>query len=762
MNAEQPIWPNGLNVPSPIMHPGMVTFTRVGGESGAWPGTGPLGVPVQPRPARTPASDGTADGAGPPFAQSLAGDVAVPAGVPILWTWNAADGRITCSALVRRTLHLPPAADLGLVALRRLVHPDDRDRFDDVVLSVAAGIGAVQDTLRFCVPGDVEKSLHVWAGVRSGPDGLVGAFGGLVDVTGAGDDGLGALHDSLARLHAAEELTGVGLWEWDPATAELLWTAPMYALVGTAPGALHPSLRSWHDAVHPLDRERAERLEATTGERSASGDGERVETLRVVGADGALRYVRCWSVLRRDRDGVRVHGAAVEVSRQVRDQVRLERLSATDAVTGLLNRHGLGQRLRHLLAAADGRLSHRLTDDVGLVLLDLDRFKAVNDALGHHVGDALLVEVSRRLGGLVPEGSVTARMGGDEFAVVPPPGTGPDRLRGLAGTIVTALRVPYVLPGSAELLTCSASVGVTSRGGREVGAEELLAEADLALYRAKDSGRARYVVFDDQLRTEARARHLAERMLRTALDEDRLALLYQPVVDLVSGRTVGAEALVRIRDDCHRPGSLLLPDAFIDVAEETGLVVELDRWVIDHALDELARWTRRGRGAPGGTPWLAVNVSPRSMAQPGVVLRLLDGLAERGLPPHLLKVELTERSFLGADAVGERALRDLIGSGVPVGIDDFGTGYSALAYLQRFDLDFMKIDRSFVASVGSQGRADAVVTAIVDLAHAHGMQVTAEGIEHPRQAVRLREIGCDLAQGYHFGRPAGAADLVGR
>ena len=754
------------------MHPEWMASTRVSGDSGAVPGTGSLGVPVQPGPTQPLPPHVT----GLTFAEGVPGDVAVPAGVPILWTWNGADGRVSCSSRVRKALRLLPAADLGLVALRRLVHPDDRDRFDDVVLSLAGTGGTVQDTLRFRVPGGVVKSLHLWAGVRAGPDGIVGAFGGLVDVTGAGE-GLAALHDSFARLHAAEELTGVGLWEWDPAAAELLWTAPMYALVGTAPGAVHPSLRLWHEAVHPLDRERAARLEATTPDRAGPGGGDRVETLRVVGADGALRYVRCWSVLTQDADGVRVHGAAVEVSRQVRDQVRLERISATDAVTGLLNRHGLGQRLRHLLAAEDGRSMRQAGGDVGLILLDLDRFKAVNDALGHHVGDALLVEVSRRLGGLVPEGSVTARMGGDEFAVVPPPGTGVDQLRGLAASIVASLRVPYVLSGSAELLTCSASVGVTSRGGRQVGVEELLAEADLALYRAKDSGRGRYVVFDDELRTRARARHLAERMLRTALDEDRLALLYQPVVDLATGRTVGAEALVRIRDDrlgAGGPGAtasgagggggtgrLLLPDAFIDVAEDTGLVVELDRWVIDHALDELARWTRRGHGALDGTPWLAVNVSPLSMAQPGVVLRLLDGLAERGLSPQLLKVELTERSFLGADAAGERALRELIGSGVPVGIDDFGTGYSALAYLQRFDLDFMKIDRSFVASVGSLGRADAVVTAIVDLAHAHGMQVTAEGIENPRQAGRLREIGCDLAQGYHFGRPAGAADLVG-
>jgi EAL domain-containing protein (putative c-di-GMP-specific phosphodiesterase class I) len=340
-------------------------------------------------------------------------------------------------------------------------------------------------------------------------------------------------------------------------------------------------------------------------------------------------------------------------------------------------------------------------------------------------------------------------MGGDEFVVVPPPGLGWLQVRRLAQSIVESLRMPYLLPDSGEMLVCPVSVGVTGTSGRQVSGQELLTEADLALYRAKDSGRDRYVIFDDELRARARTRHQTERTLRAALDAGRLTLQYQPIVDLSGGQVVGAEALVRIRDDDAR---LLPPEEFIKVAEDTGLIIEVDCWVIDNALDQVAQWIGRRRGGRR-PPWLAINVSARSMEHPRVIERLLDGLARRRLPPDLVKVELTEHSFLGELAGGESCLHRLIGSGVPVGIDDFGTGYSALAYLQRFDLDFMKIDRSFVAAVGEQERADSVVTAIVDLAHAHGMQVTAEGIENPRQARRLREIGCDLAQGYHFGRP---------
>jgi predicted signal transduction protein with EAL and GGDEF domain len=362
------------------------------------------------------------------------------------------------------------------------------------------------------------------------------------------------------------------------------------------------------------------------------------------------------------------------------------------------------------------------------------------------------VEVARRIEAELPEGAVTARMGGDEFVVVPPPGLGWLHVRRLAQGLVDTLRAPYVLPDSGEVLVCPASIGVTSTAGRRVSAHDLLSEADLALYRAKDSGRDRYVVYDEALRRRAQGRHRAERQLRAALDEGRLVLQYQPIVDFAHGRVVGAEALVRLRKDRQGSGSDLLgPDGFIDVAEDTGLVVELDCWVIDTAVAQVARWmAETPPGRP--VPWLAVNVSPRSMEHPRVVRRLLDAVQQHGVAPDLLKVELTEHSFLGTLPGGEAALRQLISSGIPVGIDDFGTGYSALAYLPRFDLDFMKIDRSFVAAVGQEERADAVVTAIVDLAHAHGMRVTAEGIETARQARRLREIGCDLAQGFHFGR----------
>ncbi len=467
------------------------------------------------------------------------------------------------------------------------------------------------------------------------------------------------------------------------------------------------------------------------------------ETLRVIGADGAVRHLQLWVVSSTDEAGCLLHGAVVDVTRQARDRLLLERLSATDPVTGLGNRLAFDRRMHELLAAPG-------SPEVSLLLLDLDRFKLVNDSLGHQVGDRLLAEVARRLNAVVPEGSVTARMGGDEFVVVPPAGYDRLHARRLAQALVDTLRAPYRLPESGEVLVCPASLGMTATAERDVTADELLSEADLALYRAKDAGRDRYVVYDDALRARARSRHHAELLLRSALEQGRLRLQYQPIVGFENGRIVGAEALVRVLDPTG--DRLLPPDTFIDVAEDTGLVVELDLWVISAAVAQIAQW-RSSTSTPEIVPWVAVNVSARSMEHPRVVRRLLDGMAEYRIAPEHLKVELTERSFLATLPDGESTLRQLLASGVRVGIDDFGTGYSAMAYLNRFDLDFMKIDRSFVAKVGQEARADAVVTAIVDLAHAHGMQVTAEGVETQRQARRLREIGCDFAQGYHFGRP---------
>ncbi len=661
-----------------------------------------------------------------------------------MWSWDAASGRTTCSPSVVALLGLQPEENLTLEYLRAVLHPEDLPRFEAALTSQLAGGPGSADTFR--ITGlDGERLVQAWVEVRRSERSVVGAWGAVVDVTER-ERQAAALRSSLAGLRAAQELTGLGVWEWHPHDGRLEWSPEVYKILGLEPDERQPSLELWRRFVHVDDRERAMRLYDLGGD----AEGGTVETFRVIGMDGVQRHVQSWSTVipATGTSSRAIAGAIVDVTRQVRDRMALEQQSSTDPVTGLANRMGFDRRMQ-LLLADDKR-------DVGLLLLDLDRFKLVNDSLGHQIGDRLLVDAARRLQRVVPTDTLTARMGGDEFVIVPPPGLGDGDLRRIAQGVVEALRMPYSLGAGGEVLVCPVSVGVTSTAGREVDVDQLLSEADLALYRAKDTGRDRYVVFDDALRERARERHRAEQLLRAALEEDRLVLQYQPIVDFTHGRVVGAEALVRMR--AEDGVTLLPPDTFVGVAEDVGLVVELDCWVLETALNQLARWLQHA--PPALVPWLAVNVSPRSMEHPRIVRSLLDGLQIRGLPTHLIKVELTESSFLTSLPGGETALRQLMRSQIPVGIDDFGTGYSALAYLARFNLDFMKIDRSFVNEVGTDSRADAVATAIVALAHAHGMKVTAEGIETPRQARRLREIGCDFAQGYHFGRPGDASRIL--
>jgi diguanylate cyclase (GGDEF)-like protein len=676
-----------------------------------------------------------------------------------LWQWDAISGKCTWSSPVARLLGLPPDAELSLDQVRAAVAPADRGRFDVAVTAIGTGRG-VAGAVRLKTSDGRAKHAYAWSEVRRDESGKVlGAWGGVVDVTAFEHDAA-ALRSGLAGLRAAQELTGLATWEWRAEAKQLIWSDEMYRLAGVPAETFEPTPERWHAFVHPDDLERARRLDLDAGLDAGPGtDGERVETFRLIGPGGEIRHVQSWSATSGDRV---VYGATIDVTRQVHDRMALERLSATDPVTGLGNRLAFDRRMQQLLAGAEGVSGRpvRPAPSVTLLLLDLDRFKVVNDSLGHQVGDRLLIEVARRLVAVVPNGSVTARMGGDEFVVVPPAGADELEVRRLASGIVEAMRAPYLLPETGELLICPASLGVAMSDGRRVTGNDLLREADIALYRAKDSGRDRYMIFDAALKARTRTRQQAERRLRTALEEDRLVMQYQPVIDFSNGRVIGAEGLVRLFDSdggADSPDRLIAPDVFLDVAEQTGLVVEIDCWVIETAIQQLARWSEAGADAG---PWLAINLSARSMEHPRVVHRLIEAVKHGEVGRDQIKIELTERSFIGSLPGVDAGVRKLIATGIGVGIDDFGTGYSALAYLQHFDLDFMKIDRAFVSSVGEGPRGDAVVTAIVDLAHAHGMRVIAEGVESGRQARRLREIGCDFAQGFHFGRPGDADRIV--
>jgi diguanylate cyclase (GGDEF)-like protein/PAS domain S-box-containing protein len=440
------------------------------------------------------------------------------------------------------------------------------------------------------------------------------------------------------------------------------------------------------------------------------------------------------------------HLASIAIERKAFEE-RLAHQSMHDPLTGLPNRLLFLDRLS--LAIARCRRMHR---EVAVLFIDLDRFKNVNDSVGHDAGDELLVSVARRLESVLRPGDTVARFGGDEFTILCDDlttATSQERAIEIAERLLEAVAQPFIVGGAQTFV--SASVGIALATGEER-PEELLRDADAAMYHAKESGRGRAEVFDDTMRARAVSRHATENDLHRALEHGELLLFFQPVVALAEGRCVGAEALVRWQ---HPERGLMVPDEFVPLAEETGLVVELGRWVLEAAAREAARWERE----LDESFVVSVNLSARQLAQPGLADRLAAIIEQVGVTPHNLCLEITE-TVLMEDAEAVISVVERMRSlGVQLSIDDFGTGYSSLGYLKRFPVNAVKIDRSFVSGLGSDAGDTAIVSAVVGLAHALGLQVVAEGVETERQLAELIALGCDEAQGYFFAPPQPIDDL---
>jgi diguanylate cyclase (GGDEF)-like protein/PAS domain S-box-containing protein len=417
-----------------------------------------------------------------------------------------------------------------------------------------------------------------------------------------------------------------------------------------------------------------------------------------------------------------------------------------DPLTGLPNRAQLVERLTAALAGA--RVSEALT---AVLIVDLDRFKNVNDAMGHDAGDQLLVEVADRLLAGVRSGDVVARLGADEFMVLAEALADHEEATEMADRLRAAVSMPIALPRGT--VTLSASVGIAFDVDHRP--STLLRDADMALHKAKEHGRDRVEVFDESLRAETIRKVAAEQMLRQALDEDGLRVLYQPIVDLTSGAVIGAEALLRVLGPS---GELLTPASFIGIAEETGLIVPIGAGVLDDACRQLALWREDlGDRAPRT---VSVNVSARQIATRAfsdVVARTLE---RHALDPESLTLELTETTLIEAGHAAYDAVEALHELGVSLAIDDFGTGYSSLAYLKRFPVDIVKIDRSFVAGLGQQQHDTEIVRAVLALGQSLGLVTVAEGIETPEQRAMLRELGCDRGQGFLLARPVPSLEVV--
>lgn len=428
---------------------------------------------------------------------------------------------------------------------------------------------------------------------------------------------------------------------------------------------------------------------------------------------------------------------------------RLAHESMHDPLTGLPNRALLMDRIDNAL----GR-SHRTHDDVALLFLDLDGFKVVNDSHGHAAGDALLIGLAERLSHAVRPGDTVARFGGDEFVVLCedlPRGEAKDGAIEIARRVLAVLQEPFVVGGAEFFLR--ASIGIAVGGHADGQVQDLLRDADVAMYNAKDLGKGRWVMFDDAMRQRAVDQHATFNSLHRAIERNEFVVHFQPIMSLTERRCVGAEALVRWN---HPERGLVAPDEFIPVAEQSDLIVDIGEWVLEESARLVAQW----RSTSSASFTVSVNLSGRQLMLPDLSERIIRIIDRAGVPASSLCFEITESMLMRDTESAITVLDSIKALGARLSIDDFGTGYSSLAYLRRFPVDAVKVDRSFVAGLTENSEDAAIVNAVVNMAHALGLTVVAEGVEHSHQVELLEELGCDFAQGYYFARPQPVTHLM--
>jgi diguanylate cyclase (GGDEF)-like protein/PAS domain S-box-containing protein len=531
-----------------------------------------------------------------------------------------------------------------------------------------------------------------------------------------------------------------------PSIARLLGY-PAEELVGT----------SLADLVHPEDRLALHTAhdETITGVRA-----DTVSSLRLRHRDGSWRHVQSVHTnLLGDPDVGAVVVTTRDVTAQKQLEAQLQHNAFHDALTGLANRALFTDRLAHALARTD-----RGDDPVAVLFIDLDDFKAVNDGSGHGAGDRLLTDVADRLRRVLRPGDTIARLGGDEFAVLIEDAGDARQAEATAERLLAALAAPFPAPEGTEDLRVSASVGIaTGQAGRQ-DAAELLRHADVAMYAAKEAGKGRSAVFAPDMDSAIIGQLRLKAELARAVEQGEFTVHYQPTVELATGRFAGVEALVRWQ---HPERGLVPPLDFIPLAEQTGLIVPIGRMVLREACRQMVEWQA---GHPSEPPMtVSVNLSARELDEPGLVDAVRDVLAETGLGPADLVLEITESLLLVDLPATIGRLLELRALGVRLAVDDFGTGYSSLAYLENLPVDILKIDKSFVDRIGEPGsdatganrvrQQPVMVSAISQLGHALRLELVAEGIEQPQQVSTLRGLDCQYGQGYLFARPLPAAAL---
>ena len=557
---------------------------------------------------------------------------------------------------------------------------------------------------------------------------------------------LADLRDNRERLANAQRLARIGNWEWDPSEDQMLWSDELYRIFGIEQLAGQSSYQALLDVAHPDDRDAVEKAlsDAAADQTAVSLDH------RIVTGSGAERVIHHQAEIVRGPSGDpdRIYGTVQDITDRTRAQEKIRYLAYYDGLTGLPNRRMLSDHLGRVLDAA-----RRRNGMAALLFLDLDRFKRVNDTLGHAIGDELLRAVASRMVSCVRQtdrvarggrtnSPTVSRLGGDEFTAILTDLSSASAIEVVARRILDALRPPFTLHG--HDIVMSASIGIAVFPADGANADALLRSADTAMYHAKEAGGETYRFFSESMNERVMRNLQLENGLHTAVERDEFRIEYQPLIDVGSGAITGVEALLRW--DSPELGSIS-PAEFIPVAEESGRIGDLGEWVLRTAcakVKELQSIAPQLR--------VSVNVSSHQVRKPGLPDLVDRALRHAGLDPADLELEITESALLGNEDCVVETLNELKEIGVRLALDDFGTGYSSLSHLVHFPIDTLKIDQSFVRDIGGP-QSGVVIAAVMAMAHRLQLSVTAEGVETREQEEFLRNEGCDSFQGYRFSKP---------
>lgn len=551
------------------------------------------------------------------------------------------------------------------------------------------------------------------------------------------------LKEDQDKLEAAHRIAKMGHFEWDIAAQRLVCSLFLVELLNLDPNRFDGSLGALLECIHPEQRSAFANLihsVAHTGQ-PASLDH------RIVLPGGSVRHVYSRAEALRDRNGIptRVLGIIHDVSERMAAEQQLAYLHHHDVLTGLANRILFHDRLHQTMYEAQRR-----TTMAAVLFLDLDRFKDINESFSHEAGDALLKAVAERLLPIMRKSDTLSRFTGDEFGIIAGEIEDPQDASRFAQRLINTLHDPFTVAGQQVFISASLGIAVYPTDGQD--ADVLIRNAESAMHQAKQTGRNGFQFYQTEMNRCARERLAMESRLHVALERKEFLLHYQPQLDILQGRVHGAEALLRWNDGDN---GLVPPGQFIPILEECGLMVEVGEWV----LREACRWTCRWHGN-GHRFHISVNLSPRQFADPSLVERVMAILRETGLAPQYLELELTESTLMANEEQGLRILAALNAAGISLAIDDFGTGYSSLAYIKRLPMHYLKVDKSFVMHMDKDHDDRVIVRSTVDLAHNLGLRVVAEGIENEAALALLKDMRCDIAQGFFIARPMDEAQFT--